>query len=141
MQTREDIGPARRSQGYGVFAEISPRLLSIGAVWVLAADGVFTGMALRGGHVEAILCAVGAVLLVGLLVLTSASHVLVIIASLASAGIFGDVMLHITGLLGFSLLIAFEIGVMHYCALRILARMRQDLHARFVQHRASTSES
>ena len=130
MDEVPSIGPAVRPAGYGVLAEVSPRLLAIGAVWVLIADGVFTAMALYGGGIEIMLSGLGAILVVILLVMVSTTPILSIIASAAASLLFGDVMYHISDLVGFAIVIALEIGAMHYVALRILARKRRPTRTR-----------
>ena len=106
---------------YGVLKPVPPRVLAMVSLWVLIADGIFWGMSVSTLHVSEWICIAQGLLLCGSLILLSRWPALRIAVSLIATAIFGKIIYSFCGLLGFTALVALQIGLMHYCALTVLA--------------------
>jgi hypothetical protein len=111
---------------FGVMLELPPQLLYAGAVWVCVADGIFLALWLLSTYVPTLGCLAAGAALPALLILVSQSRAISTSLSLVSACIYGALVFSFSGIAGLSILVAGQVGLMHYCAFRILAQGRRS---------------
>jgi hypothetical protein len=115
---------------YGVLKAVPPGVIAVVSLWVVMADGIFWGMAAHAQRLDPWLCAVEGLALAMALAAAADSLVLRLALAILSASIFGAMIFSFCGLLGFAILVGAQVGLMHYCALKILAPRVRKLKTR-----------
>jgi hypothetical protein len=117
---------------YGVLKAVPPRVVAVVSLWVVLADGIFWGMAAHAQHIEARICVIEGLALCLALVAAADSFVLRLSLAILSAAIFGAMIFSFCGLIAFAVLVAGQVGLMHYCALTVLGPRVRRFKARLV---------
>jgi hypothetical protein len=121
------MDPKLSTHQFGVLAELPPNVLLIGAIWVCAADGIFAAMWLSSQFVSLPESVLAGLILFALLVLVNSSRVLSALASLATGMVYGGLIFSFSHITFFAVLVALQVGLMHYCAFQLLAKNRLRL--------------
>jgi hypothetical protein len=114
----------------GVLRTVTPRVLQFMSFWVFCADGIFWGMAMHAVHSALWICVVEALGVSAALAVLSMWQILSVLASLIAAGIFGALIYSFCGLAGFAVVVAIQVGLMHYCAFLVVSKVVAPLRSR-----------
>jgi len=116
----------------GLLAEVPPVVLFYGSIWVLVADGIFAGMATfaRTHRIwESLLVGFAIVAALGTSI---PSRPVFVIFSVTAAGVFGGLIYRISAIPLLAIVVAIQIGLMHFVAFSIL-RSRWNMRSKNIK--------